>query len=757
MRLCREEDAKSKMPLRLSELVKQYPYESAHQDPAGSTDDLPLLPIPRFSTRRRDALFVTVDTLLPTPGAARPSKEHPLRLISEALKSSAASSASIPEEVQTVWEDMKAKAVDSTQTAEQSYPALSKILDDETLRLLSLLPGGQSSASTATSPVVTASSPTTPQQDASARNRSASLGPWAPTNGHGKSATNGYGTTGTAPSLTNWADFSTIGFGESSIDKTLNLTLNDKDVEVTDPPHTPSRKASPPRGRRSSADSPARHINAVASSPDAAKGKTSLKQVSKIQVDEAFFDFWSDALLDPISSNWPAFVVCQLKPSFDKVGLLIIEQTFSHPAPPTPPAAPQTSDVKRASSPRPSVSASVGGRKSFSFSPTIKRFSFFSTHDAAKGQKGAKPSGRGSTKSPRIGEMGEILPEEDIPPVPAVPEQPAQVPQPPAAEEKPAQGLGLVVAPEPSAESTAPPTPISKEETSTPAPAPKDEAELPAVPLVEAAPIEVPEEVAPVATEPVKTEEEAAEKPTVAVPEAVDVPADTTPEVEDGNEKELPPAPEAVVLTGGTPGPEVALASSEPAAIAQVADAVEAEKAEEPAAPAEPEAAAVDEPSTTVPTAEIPQVEEEVVEPPAHSEEPVVEVSVPQEESSHEEPAEPLTAPPEPAVEDDVVESPAQPEEEPTAAADVPTETPAPSHDEPEPAAPVAHVVVPEEEIKAEEPAASQPEHEEHEEPSTEPQVSHEPEVVEGRVSSTRLDPTTNCARRQSSQNPSKL
>jgi hypothetical protein len=36
--------------------------------------------------------------------------------------------------------------------------------------------------------------------------------------------------------------------------------------------------------------------------------------VKHIQLDEAFVDFWSDAVLDPISASWPTFVVCKLNP-----------------------------------------------------------------------------------------------------------------------------------------------------------------------------------------------------------------------------------------------------------------------------------------------------------------------------------------------------------------------------------------------------------------------------------------------------------
>ena len=78
---------RKKMPLRLAELVKGYPYHSRSPsaETAPTADD-DLLPRPRFSTRRYTALFVRVDTELLDANSAKP-KPHPLRLISDALKS----------------------------------------------------------------------------------------------------------------------------------------------------------------------------------------------------------------------------------------------------------------------------------------------------------------------------------------------------------------------------------------------------------------------------------------------------------------------------------------------------------------------------------------------------------------------------------------------------------------------------------------------------------------------------------------------
>ncbi|ETW79673.1 hypothetical protein HETIRDRAFT_247075, partial [Heterobasidion irregulare TC 32-1] len=75
----RDEAVSNKMPKRLTELTDSYPYG---QGSSSSDDDL--LPRPRFSTRRYDALYVRLETEY--TGVTKP-KSHPLRLIAEALKS----------------------------------------------------------------------------------------------------------------------------------------------------------------------------------------------------------------------------------------------------------------------------------------------------------------------------------------------------------------------------------------------------------------------------------------------------------------------------------------------------------------------------------------------------------------------------------------------------------------------------------------------------------------------------------------------
>ncbi|KAJ7666474.1 hypothetical protein B0H17DRAFT_907710, partial [Mycena rosella] len=115
------------------------------------------------------------------------------------------------------------------------------------------------------------------------------------------------------------------------------------------------------------------------------QGKSRATQFQIVQLDEAFIDFWSDALLDPISASWPAFVICKIKSSVPavnaadskKVGWLIIEQRFVTPRPPAQsPVAISEKEVlaarPRPNSPKPSFQSDTKSVKK-------NRFSFFTS------------------------------------------------------------------------------------------------------------------------------------------------------------------------------------------------------------------------------------------------------------------------------------------------------------------------------------------------------------------------------------------
>jgi len=293
------------------------------------------------------------------------------------------------------------------------------------------------------------------------------------------------------------------------------------------------------------------------------------------QLDEAFVDFWSDALLDPIASDWPNFVVCQLKPlagvevGGKPITWLVLEQVFTRPPPPPEPQPVSPTLSNRASSPRPSLRSNVSARKSSTFSATRKRFTFFSQSPTV-GLDSQLATRKKSAKSPRIGEMGEILAEE---PESKAPETPRKDTQP----EEP-KGLGLTGVDIGAGVAVAEPA-INSVETSQ-----VKSSDLPAIPIVDTH--EASAEAGAQATVPLKQDEEpSADKPTVSIPEDVVVPTDAPTgisEAQDAAEsKPLPPAPESVVLAGDTPGPQTALSTSEPATLAEVVN-------ETSAAPTEP-------------------------------------------------------------------------------------------------------------------------------------------------------------------------
>ena len=450
----------------------------------------------------------------------------------------------------------------------------------------------------------------------STRRRSLSLGHKP----NGKSAKGNGVTSPTSPtasasspiSPTDWSDFSAVGFGDSSLGSNFASTLFDNDIEVTSPPsRKPSRRqrTSPHRGRRSSLDNPNPTTPVMSRSPKQWKTKTSVVRLTKI--DEAFIDFWSDGMTDPVASNWPNFVVAQLKslPGIESVGWLVIEQTFTRPPPPPEPVETRPVNVRRPSSPRPSMRSEVSARKSSTFAAARKRFSFFSatskesvvaTHDGKTGGR------KKAAKAPKVGEMGEILPEvkestppKEVPPPPVPAKEDLPVPAAPTAlgligvadgtGSEPAvaaasdeRGVeGEVAASAKPADSTpvqAPSTAVPDTDPGSPgvdAASPISLAQTPTaddfppVPVDTARPVSLP--AAPIVNAPIQTEDTAGSIAAPA-PAVVSIPVDNA---ETSAEAVLPPAPESVVLAGQTPGPQVALGTSEPLALAETSEETE--------------------------------------------------------------------------------------------------------------------------------------------------------------------------------------
>ncbi|KAF9077536.1 hypothetical protein BDP27DRAFT_1311218 [Rhodocollybia butyracea] len=417
----RNEVVSHRMPKRLTELVKHYPY--AKQSQLSPENDL--LPRPRFSTRRYDALFVHIATENPI---TKPSKIS-LQMVADALN--AATPNTNDTQSYLVWRKIQqmGNAVDDElmySPTTGKYPEVGRVLSDETMGILSLLEGE----------ILPESSINFIQADNNRYGTTESSNTRS-TSSHTRhlSASSSDASIEQRPSMNtslntiglDWNSFSTSGFLQSTplLTPLAETLLESKDTEVTSSSVTPSRKGSkksaktPTHQSRRSLDTvppitiPPLSIPGPQVSNSGAPNKCNSRvtKVELVPLDEAFIDFWSDSVLDPITDAeaWPKFVVCRLKanavPELDgkKIEWMVVEQEYVKPVP-TPPVPrspsagtsanggtePETvpasatvesasspkSGSRRASSPRPSLS---------SVNASVKRFSFWSKKD--KGEK----------------------------------------------------------------------------------------------------------------------------------------------------------------------------------------------------------------------------------------------------------------------------------------------------------------------------------------------------------------------------------
>lgn len=441
-----------RLPVRLLELVQHYPYSKLN---SSETD---LLPRPRFSTRRYDALLVRLETELPAK-VIKPAHK-PLLLLLEALNAEIFATASTLTEV---WGVIRDAGKDAEASSPGSHPGPGKILSDDSLRLLSLIPiEGDNSEQAFTLFTQDTRTGRSGRPSPSASDQETST-----VASHSRPTPNPVSLTSSpiAASPTDWNQFTNTGFSETSpIAKPFKLTLFDtKDVEKTKPrPVSPKRGVrsaiSPSRGRKSLDSAAAK----IVGTPHPSKSKSSdppkkvnllskTTQVSLVQLDEAFIDFWSDSLLDPVSSNWPLFIICKLKQSLTGVEVdgkriewVIIEQIYATPPQPAGAASAESHTTTEGPPGRRPRGSSPKSFASGTLASTKKRFSFFggsSSSNAAsldglasqttttttttttktKKKKSFTLSGAASLATPKpstssaavkVGELGEILTEE---------------------------------------------------------------------------------------------------------------------------------------------------------------------------------------------------------------------------------------------------------------------------------------------------------------------------------------------------------
>ena len=395
------------MPVRLLELVNKYPY---HKGLSSPTTDLSILPHPPFTTRLHDALFVRIEIELPYGKRKPSSKLLPLLLLADAFST----------KLEGEYADLWAKIAIASKNGDSS--SLCNIFTDDTIRFLSLV-SDEPIGHEVKSPTFSLASPVSPHKpsvddaDTSAAmvvGPTTELAPLSP-------LSNGIGN--------DWAQFSASGFLEVSPNIIpLASTLLDTDIEKTIPlePATPlSRKSSKrskatsPSPRRKSLDfsrpgteTPEVKPEVTPESIEEQKNIIRASQPQIIKLDEAFIDFWSDSLLDPITANWPTFIICKFKSSLEPeltfgvaeeaqkqrtLQWLVLEQVYTTRV---PPVASIPILRPRASSPS-SPSASLRNR-----------FSFWSVSRTASTSSGTSQRGKKKDQELRVGEMGELLEEE---------------------------------------------------------------------------------------------------------------------------------------------------------------------------------------------------------------------------------------------------------------------------------------------------------------------------------------------------------
>lgn len=427
-----------KPPPRLVELTHSYPY--------GPSEDT-FLARPRFSTRTYDALYVQLD--IKRKSGDKQRAYTLLDLVTRALSAEVADKVDATGNLIAFLRSVQEIANPKSGPLEENGHAetngivdtppeatLNNVFADESVRLLQLHSSGEfvdvmtSSTSLITAELASFRShrrSISLDEGTSSLKRADSIVTTKPQSLRRVGNQSSPISTGLG---TDWASFSTSGFfdGQDGLGANLAATLLDNDVEVSKPKPAPPKKLSIRRKSAqvdTPADSPTTATNTKIAPPKPTDTIT-IVSTSLTTIDEAFIDFWSDAILDPISKQWPLFAVCQLKsPSSFKheqksVTWLVFEGSHSKEAPPPPPPE----EIRRPASPTMSMRSLKGkmerpesraSKTNSTSSKPKKLFGIFSTRGrSAKHDEPTSPRRvASSTVGKRIGEMGEILPEEE--------------------------------------------------------------------------------------------------------------------------------------------------------------------------------------------------------------------------------------------------------------------------------------------------------------------------------------------------------
>lgn len=276
--------------------------------------DQHFLPRPKFTTRRRTALFVRVTSLSREQQTAY--RENPIQLLNDALHARVDTENS-PADLFAVWEELKAQAQSHTNqdqdaTAEEGTPAAptltlsaSALLTEEAMRLLASAP---KEAPPPHSPPVAQSQTSLPLH-------------------HAESS-------GTSRAPSDWDGFTSAGFEFMG-----GLNLAGGLQNYVSPPTSPgkTKRRDLELGRRSSLDAKGPHgaAAAAAAAEHARAGMPSIVSetvASTLFLDEALIDGWADTRADPaVSSAWPTFALYDLKvPLADPTAAADASETREH-------------------------------------------------------------------------------------------------------------------------------------------------------------------------------------------------------------------------------------------------------------------------------------------------------------------------------------------------------------------------------------------------------------------------------------------
>ncbi|KAG8808858.1 hypothetical protein FRC18_004823, partial [Serendipita sp. 400] len=445
----RDQHRLGKMPKRLTQLIKSYPYPNRAKD-----SDQYFLPRPIFTTHTRPVLLLRV--ALPSNAKDKYSG-RPIQLLKDAIVGSVDESSGNPE-YQSIWADIKRSATASTEpiTVQPASPvdgseapivSVNGVLTEGSISILAGS-SGESTAPPSSRPPE--SIPTSPLYRPLSPGRSTN----APTS-----------TNPTAPaSPLDWDDFSGAGF--SSLSEGTSLTFSDfgppspRQTSFTVGANTRSTKGSRSTRRRSVDFK--QPLSAVTT--DGAHGQPKefpSTDASAIvhqtaegvrALDETFIDDWAEILLDrTVASAWPAFALYELREPVaapaSEGGEMFIRwlaiETYVVVTPEAEPSAPSSpvkgNKVKRSSSVKSdkrarfgffSSSTSLGGKegkeeKKEKRKEHVRRGSEISTESAAAKGKDASKS------QPDLVSPPEAIAEEPEPstPIPTLPSESKEAPE----------------------------------------------------------------------------------------------------------------------------------------------------------------------------------------------------------------------------------------------------------------------------------------------------------------------------------------